>query len=903
MSITKNNTHLFNGTGELKFSDLRNAFKETGSGSISAKELLRDTSINSLDPIVPNCTENNGISAANDLSLSSFRNSIKYYNLDQSGTYINLDIDAQDWNSNLSKNIVKTFKITGTLGSNDADKPAASLDDEARNLTIRVIGGNILGAGGEGGPFVDKYALTQLRGQNGGTALYLNNTANDLWFTSDGSYSTNRPEVENISNVDSYDAAGNLTTKTFEIKNISGSFSIIANQNSDGLSMGEKLYIKDSDIGGQGGPDIEITVAAVNLQWINVYTNSSARLWAGGGGGGRGGQGQTGGTGGGTVNYPGGIGGQGGTGGKGGTGRGYNNLISLSGSSGSAGDSATGNNTKVWKDAKGASVLDSSGNYWNPQFVDIVARTSAKLRMKGSGWQSTWLLFKGGDTRNDEGEAYKEVEVFDKNTTTRDSLFSRHEWNWGIIFNGDAAPQNIVDRGVGSQPGGRISYSHYMDMGWYYCGTENSSGNKDILWNFTDLNEDILTQSGNTKLCLRDDDGSDCNGEIYTKNKNDIFQSSGKNVTGHVTGLNWYTKTFTSGTGGDGGNGGNGGDGSDWGQNGGQGKLGLDGGDGNQSSSGFFLKTKSSNTGTSTNVQFHVTVDANKKEPDEYVHNRLTMTQNMDDKYGEIRIDCENLNVNNSEGYDRSDFSMTRQQARSGVQRWELGYDTPSVLKWHPNKDYRVRSYSDDGGSGQLRIRSSNNKVLEWDDNTEGTGDNDFDDLVVTTDRGYFREIDDIIYWRYDSDHWAWGLYGFDTDSNVDINSMGNVSSPWIKGDNNGFDQTLLRNFEPDSYHGPLWGETIKKASGPAKLNVNSSQISLNDLRNESNVMNISIADSNTAEYVEGRIPGTPAASFNPVGDAGGQGGAAIDGRYHKTTSNANTSNNVIKGDMVNQQD
>ena len=189
--------------------------------------------------------------------------------------------------------------------------------------------------------------------------------------------------------------------------NDGGSFSVTALQNSAGLSMGQKLYIRDSDLGGGGAPDIEITVAAVYVQWINVYTNSSARLWGGGGGGGRGGQGQTGGTGGGTVNYPGGIGGQGGTGGKGGTGRGYNNSGSLSGSAGSAGSSATDNNTKVWKDAKNAHMNDSSGNYWSGQFVDLVARSSAKLRLKGSGWQSTWLHFWGGDERGNEGEAYK----------------------------------------------------------------------------------------------------------------------------------------------------------------------------------------------------------------------------------------------------------------------------------------------------------------------------------------------------------------------------------------------------------------------------------------------------------------------------------------------------------------
>ena len=913
MSITKNNTHLFTGTGPIKFSDLRVAFKETSSGTISAKELLRDTSINSLDPIVPNCTENNGISAANDLSLLSFRNSIKYYNLDQSGTYINLDIDAQDWNSNLSKNIVKTFKITGTLGSNEAHLPAASLDYESRNLTINIIGGKVYGAGGEGGPFVDQYALTHLKGEDGGTALYLNTTANDLWFTTDGSYNANRT---GNTNVRSFDAAGNISNKTFNVVNDGGSFSVTGLQNSAGLSMGQKLYIKDSDLGGGGAPDIEITVAAVNIQWTKVYTASNSRVWGGGGGGGRGGQGQTGGTGGGTVNYPGGTGGIGGTGGKGGTGRGYNNSGSLSGSAGSAGSSATDNNTKVWKDAKASHLNDSSGNYWSGQFVDLVARTSAKLRLKGSGWQSTWLLFKGGDQRGNKGEAYKEVEVFDKNTTTRDSLFSRHEWNWGIITvdgvtkdsDGNrmaypAAPENIVDRGQRSQPYGQISYSHYMDMGWYYCGTENSSGDKDILWNFNDLNEDLWARDSNSWLCLRDDGGSDCNGYMYTRNKNHVFQSDGQNVTGHVAGLNWDTKTFASGTGGDGGNGGDGADGGDWGENGSQGTLGLNGFDGNQSSDGFFLQTFGPNTGNDTNVTINVSVDNNAKQTDRYVHNRFTMTQNMGESYGEIKVDCENLAPNaNSSNYTRSDFSMTRQQvlqAPSGEQtRWELGYDTPSVLKWYPNKDYLVRSFAQDGGSGQLRIRSSNNKVLEWDDNSAGTGDNDFNDLILTTYQGYFREIDDKIYWRYDSPHWSWGLYGFDTDSNVDINSWGDVSAPWMKNDAG----NIERNLQSNSYHGPLWGETIQKASGPAKLSANNSTMYLADLRNQSRAMSFTV-DTNWAKWVVGKIPGSPAESNNPVGELGGNAGYAIDGRYHKPDLGSNTSNNVIKGDRVNQQD
>ena len=279
------------------------------------------------------------------------------------------------------------------------------------------------------------------------------------------------------------------------------------------------------------------------------------------------------------------------------------------------------------------------------------------------------------------------------------------------------------------------------------------------------------------------------------------------------------------------------------------------------------------------------------------------MTESMGESYGEIRVDCENLAPNaNDSGYTRSDFSMTRQQVRqapSGEQtRWELGYDTPAVLKWYPNKDYLVRSFAQDGGSGQLQIREGNNKVLEWDDNSAGTGDNDFNDLILTTYQGYFREIDDKIYWRYDSHHWSWGLYGFDTDSNVDINSWGDVSAPWMKNDAG----NIERNLQSNSYHGPLWGETIQKASGPAKLSANNSTMYLADLRNHSRAMSFTV-DTNWAKWVVGKIPGSPAKSNNPVGELGGNAGYAIDGRYHKPDLGSNTSNNVIKGDRVNQQD
>jgi hypothetical protein len=113
MSVSVSKTLLFT-SGQIKFSDLRSSFKEVSSGSISASELRRNTNTSNTNPIVPDATENSDVASGNNLRLSQFRNTIKYYDLNQSGTDSNLNISSQTWNSNLSKNIVKKMTIGGT---------------------------------------------------------------------------------------------------------------------------------------------------------------------------------------------------------------------------------------------------------------------------------------------------------------------------------------------------------------------------------------------------------------------------------------------------------------------------------------------------------------------------------------------------------------------------------------------------------------------------------------------------------------------------------------------------------------------------------------------------------------------------------------------------------------------
>jgi len=171
---TTSETGPFYASGEISFSSLRTNFKETSSGSIKVSELYRDTDVNETDPIVPDCTENrtsgplnNGISSANELKISQFRDSIKYYDLTQgSDTDTNLDIAASSlWNSNLQYNIEKRVTLSGTSGSTNGNA-AASLDAATVYNVLLIITGSILGTGGSAG-------TETVDGGDGGNALYI----------------------------------------------------------------------------------------------------------------------------------------------------------------------------------------------------------------------------------------------------------------------------------------------------------------------------------------------------------------------------------------------------------------------------------------------------------------------------------------------------------------------------------------------------------------------------------------------------------------------------------------------------------------------------------------------------------------------------------------------------------
>ena len=126
-------------SGEIKWSQLRNTFKEVSSGSISALELKRNTNNDERDPIVPDAVANVDIAGWNFSSgtgdsnwkASQMRDSYKRFWARQTGTDINLRMGRYngssgiDWggygssgrdstssgNGNLTKNIQKYIKL------------------------------------------------------------------------------------------------------------------------------------------------------------------------------------------------------------------------------------------------------------------------------------------------------------------------------------------------------------------------------------------------------------------------------------------------------------------------------------------------------------------------------------------------------------------------------------------------------------------------------------------------------------------------------------------------------------------------------------------------------------------------------------------------------------------------
>lgn len=152
MSITVSKTPLFEGNDPIKFSELSSTFKNGTQSNIKFSEYKRNTDREVENPIVPDATENESIAAVeNNLKISSYRGSIKSYDITQSGTDATLDLGLEsNWNGNLNRNIIKKASITGICHATSTSNYGVKLDAETYNLDIDISGA-IYGEGGTPG--------------------------------------------------------------------------------------------------------------------------------------------------------------------------------------------------------------------------------------------------------------------------------------------------------------------------------------------------------------------------------------------------------------------------------------------------------------------------------------------------------------------------------------------------------------------------------------------------------------------------------------------------------------------------------------------------------------------------------------------------------------------------------
>ena len=173
VNVTKT-SHFTGGAGtQISFSQIRAAYGG-GATNIKASAYLRndDAAVDwddesTITSRVPDATENVSVATDNNWSVDSLRNTISNYLVTQSGTDTELefsDSNTATWNNNLSKNVPKTFDVTGVVHADSPTDDALRFDGNLYNLEIEVdAAGAIYGESGN-------------VGGDGGDALYVNNT-------------------------------------------------------------------------------------------------------------------------------------------------------------------------------------------------------------------------------------------------------------------------------------------------------------------------------------------------------------------------------------------------------------------------------------------------------------------------------------------------------------------------------------------------------------------------------------------------------------------------------------------------------------------------------------------------------------------------------------------------------
>ena len=173
VNVTKT-SHFTGGAGNpISFSQIRAEFGGDATNIKASTYLRNDDSAvdwddeSTITSRVPDATENVSVATDNDWSVDSLRDTISNYLVTQSGTDTEVefsDSDSTTWNNNLSRNVPKTFDVTGIVHADSPTDDALRFNGDLYNLEIEVDqNGAIYGEGGN-------------VGGAGGDALYVNNT-------------------------------------------------------------------------------------------------------------------------------------------------------------------------------------------------------------------------------------------------------------------------------------------------------------------------------------------------------------------------------------------------------------------------------------------------------------------------------------------------------------------------------------------------------------------------------------------------------------------------------------------------------------------------------------------------------------------------------------------------------
>ena len=158
VNVTKT-THFTGGAGtQISFSQIRAQFGGSAT-NIKASTYLRndDAAVDwndesTITSRVPDATENVSVATDDNWSVDSLRDTISAYLVTQSSTNTELsysDNDTSTWNSNLSKNVPKTFDVTGVVHADNPADDALKFYGNLYNLEIEVDeNGAIYGEGG-----------------------------------------------------------------------------------------------------------------------------------------------------------------------------------------------------------------------------------------------------------------------------------------------------------------------------------------------------------------------------------------------------------------------------------------------------------------------------------------------------------------------------------------------------------------------------------------------------------------------------------------------------------------------------------------------------------------------------------------------------------------------------------